>query len=95
MSTAKGDRVIAKVYGGRYVFARVWATSAASVELTADPYYRALLGGANAPIPIPFPADEVFFDDAIPRAEIEAGREPSQETLRRWRPSSVRGPKGV
>lgn len=86
MSDPKGQRVIAKVHGGKYVFARVWAVFPWAVELTADPHFRELLKGRQAPSPIPFPLDEVYCSDPIPSAEILDGRQPLAAELRIWAP---------
>ena len=78
--------MIARTYGGKFVFARVWNAFPWAVELTADPFYTHLLQYGRGPAPIPFPREDVFFDSPEARAAVERGNVPGKELLRRYEP---------
>jgi len=84
MGAERGTRVIALTYGGKYVFARVWAAYPWAIELTADPHFGDLLRYRMGPMPIPFPREDVYFMDPGPANAVTEGRMPEKAELRKF-----------
>jgi len=55
----RGEKVVAKTFGGAEVVRRVWEDAGETIYLCSDRQYEALSKGWEAPMPIGFPKSDV------------------------------------
>jgi hypothetical protein len=63
MENHRGERVIVRAFNGGLLIRRVWAAYPWAVEVTGDEQFEAHERGEVAPMPIPFPREDVFVAD--------------------------------
>ena len=79
----RGEKLIARAFGGVPVVLRVWETGRGVVYLASEAEFEKRQTGREALEPIGFPASDVFvYDEAF----LKANGRRDWAKLRRWRP---------
>ena len=85
----RGTIVILRAYLGQPIVRNVWDVNEMVVYITNDEYFQKLMAGADAPLPVGFPREDVFEYDPELAGSLEILYQSGAldwEKLRKWRP---------
>lgn len=86
----RGTLVILRAYLGQPIVRKVWDANERVVYITNDEYFERLMAGADAPLPVGFPIDDVFQYDPELAGSLEILYQSGAwdwGKLKKWRPA--------